>query len=316
MMATGLAVHQLEMDDPLTQAEESLIESVFKAQYAPQIKCWALVQSRSHKRKFFAFIAGTQAQKPVRAVSSTKAPQTQADFLFHTVNCQINLGLAFNPRPVTKQNNNQRFASPGVSGQGIFREGFVEPKPRANPKENETLATFIVGRLMNADVIPCFRPIANANYKLLQELTHWLDRKNTNQFPVDALLKHPTLSPYQECTANSARDREDHLSRPNIPPLPHKVRSAPIPPSVSWRTPCTQYSAFFNDDERFARGYLSGPYLPVEQSQPFGQFPHDRGDTPTPMIPDTRDPAFMRQAADDTKTGRRYKDIFESKTVL
>jgi hypothetical protein len=316
MKTTSLAVHQLEMNDPLTYAEESLIEDVFKTQYVPQIKCWALVQSRGHKRKFFDFIAGSQAQKPTRATTSFKAPHTQIDFLLHTTNCQINLGYSFNPRPVTRQNNGQRFASPGISGQGIFRENFVETKPRRDPIENETLATFLVRRLMNGDSIARFRPIADANYRLLQELTQWVDRKNTNPFPVDILVKHPTLSPYRECTANGVRNREDHLSRPNIPPLPHKVQSAPIPPKAPWRTPCTQYSAFFDDEERFARGYLSGPYPPIEQSQPFGKFPHDGGETPTPTIPDTRDPVFVRQAAEDTQTGRRYKHIFESKTIL
>jgi hypothetical protein len=149
------------------------------------------------------------------------------------------------------------------------------------------------------------------------ELTQWVERKNTNPFPVDQLLKHPTLSPYRESTANNQKNREDHLARPNIPPLPYNVLSGPTQKTTPWKTPRTAYSCFFDDDEeKFGKNYLSGPFPPFEQSQPFGKFPHDQGETPTPVVPNRNDPAFVRQAAEDTRTGRQYKHIFESTTCL
>jgi hypothetical protein len=169
---------------------------------------------------------------------------------------------------------------------------------------------------MKAQVVSRFRAVANANYRLLQELMQWVERKNTNPFPVDQLLKHPTLSPFRESTANNQRNHEDHLARPNIPPLPYNVQSGPISRAAPWKTPRTAYSCFFEDDERFAKNYLSWPFPPFEQSQPFGKFPHDQGETPTPTLPDTRDPVFVRQAAEDTQVGRQYKRIFESTTCL
>jgi hypothetical protein len=170
---------------------------------------------------------------------------------------------------------------------------------------------------MKANVVSRFRPIANANYRLLQELTQWVERKNTNPFPVDPLVNHPTLSPYHECTANHERNHEDHLARPNIPPLPYKVQSGPTQRTIPWKTPATAYSCFFDDsDEKFTRNYLSGPFPPFEQFQPFGKFPHAHGETRTPPVPNTRDPVFVKQAAEDTRTGRQYKQIFESATCL
>jgi hypothetical protein len=154
--------------------------------------------------------------------------------------------------------------------------------------------------------------VADCNLHLLQDLNQWLDRKNTKEFPVDGLLTHPTLSPYRAQTANQVRNHEDHLARPNIPPLPHNVNSGPNQARPTWKTPGTAYTAFFDDNDRFKQSYLSPPMPPFEQSQPFCRFPHEGTAKRSP----NQNPAFVEQAKEDTKFGHNYKRIFESKTIL
>jgi hypothetical protein len=84
-----------------------------------------------------------------------------------------------------------------------------------------------------------------------------------------------------------------------------------VPQRFPWRTPATAYTRFFDEEERFQRSYLSGPYPPFEQSQPFCRFPRG-GKAPS----DDADSVFARQAKEDTVTGRGYKTIFESRTIL
>jgi hypothetical protein len=310
MRATSLAIHQLEQNSPLSASEESLISSVFKPEFVPQIQCWALTKSPPHRRKFFSFLAGTPApSRPARVVTSLSGQRP--DFVLNGPACQINLGLSFNPRPVSRQMNRERFASPGITGHGIFRED-APPARAAAPREEETLATFMVRNLMNATAVPRFRPLANANFKLLQELTQWIERRNTNPFPLDALIAHPTLSPVREFTANRVKNREDHIAAQ----LPHIGQSGPSPRKSAWRTPSTAYSAFFNDEERFAERYWSGPLPPFEQSQPFCKFPQERGVVRPRISSDVQNPVFVQAAAEDSRTGRRYRHIFQSTTCL
>jgi hypothetical protein len=312
MLATSLRVHQLEMNRPLTESEESIIRANLKPPFVPQIECWALVQSRSHRKKFFEFLENPEARKPARALTSLSPGRPEKDFLLLSPTCQLNFTKPFRDTQTTRRNNRSRFASPGITGHGIFNENPVKSKPRPAAYEGETLGRFIVRRLMLPASAPKFLDIADANIRLLQELNHWVDRKNTNQFPVDNLLTHPTLSPFQAQTANMSRNHEDHLSRPNIPPLPHNVASGPTPLHLFWKTPRTAYTAFFDDDERFRKNYVSPPFPPLESSQPFCKFPQ------SPAVPpnSTVNPLFVRQAKEDTRLGRKYKSIFESKTVL
>jgi hypothetical protein len=206
-----------------------------------------------------------------------------------------------------------RFSSPGVTGQRIFREEPHAP-PRAAPIRDNSLAKFFVRKLMNAQSAAHFLDGADAHFALLQELSQWVERRNTNPFPIDDLIAHPTLSPYRESVMNNRRNCEDHLERVAIPPLPHTVASASAVRKVPWRTPATAYESFFENDGRFERSYLSGPFPPIEQSRPFGRFPRDR--EASDNDDGNSDPAFVRQAKEDTETGRGYKRIFESKTIL
>jgi hypothetical protein len=314
MKATSLRFHQREVDLPLSAAEEALIRDIFKPVYVPQIQCWALMRGHGQRRRLFDFISGAQEVKETRPVTVFASPQLQRDFRLNSANSQINLGFSFNPRPMSRQNNRDRFASPGTIE--VFHEEKVDTQSRAKPNEEESLATFMVRKLMNGRVVEKFRALANANYSLLQELTQWVERRNTNPFPVDPLIQHPTLSPFSECRANDKRNREDHLARPNIPPLPYNVQSGPSRRSTPWKTPPTQYTCFFENDERFEKSYLSGPFPPFEQSQPFGKFPPERREKLAPAPEDTQDLTFTRQAAEDTVVGRQYKTIFESRTCL
>jgi hypothetical protein len=206
---------------------------------------------------------------------------------------------------VYRQNNPDRFASPGINGQGIFHEEAVPPIPIT--RDDETLATFMVRNLMNPAVVPRFRPLANANIKLLQESTQWIERRNTNQFPLDILSRHPTLDPSRECTSNGEKNHEDHVARSPNPPLPHMVHSGPTPRKEQWRTPRTVYSHFFSDEERFTQSYVAPPSPPFEQSQPFCKFLQAEPVRPGPMLMENKDHAFVHQAAEDLRTGRRYK---------
>jgi hypothetical protein len=157
-----------------------------------------------------------------------------------------------------------------------------------------------------------FLATADCSLDLLQDLNQWVDRKNTKEFPVDGLIAHPTLSPYRAQTTNQARNHEDHLARPSIPPLPHDVVSGPNRPHLQWKTPGTAYTSFFDDEERFRRSYVSPPMPPFEQAQPFCRFPPGNAAKPIP----NEDPVFVKQAKEDTKFGHNYKRIFESKTIL
>jgi hypothetical protein len=173
MKATGLAIHQLEMNSPLSASEEELLNDIFKPQYVPQIHCWALVHTQSRRQKLFNFLTGSQTSKPSRTASSLASPQLQRDFRLNTTNCQINFGFSFNPRPVSRQTHRDRFASPGITGQCIFREETLETRPRQKPSEEETLATFMLRKLMNPQVVSRFRSVANANYRCFTIVINW-----------------------------------------------------------------------------------------------------------------------------------------------
>jgi hypothetical protein len=314
--ATGLAVHRLEMDSPLSPAETSVIEASFKPQYVPQIECWALVQTGNRKRKLFDFLACKEPKIPTRSTTSlSTTTHSDRDFLLQTPSCQINFSFAFQSRPVTRQNNVQRFASPGCTQ--VFHEALPPSQSaQSSSADHETIATWIIRKLMNPQAVAKYKGIANANLNLLQELSLWVERRNTNPFPVDRLLQHPTLSPYSQSTANHEKNHEDHLARPNVPPLPYMVQSKSDRGHPEWRTPCTAYTSFFDDNERFSRSYLSGPFPPFERSQPFSKFPHGVPHAVRPPPSEDWDPVFVRQAADDTRINRNYKTIFQSKTCL
>jgi hypothetical protein len=232
------------------------------------------------------------------------------DLTLRGANCQINFALALNGRPVTRKNNANRFSSPGVTGQRIFREE-PDPPPRPLISRDNSLARFLLRKLMNVQSAAKFSDVAEGQFGLLQELSQWVEKRNTNPFPVDALLSHPTLSPFRESTMNNRRNTEDHLERAAIPPLPHTVASMSPARHLKWKTPATAYESFFEQGERFQKSYLSGPYPPIEQSRPFGRFPKERD----PQA-ESADDIFARQAKEDTMTGHGYKTIFESKTVL
>jgi hypothetical protein len=270
------------------------------------------VQDRHHKRLLFDFLSGRAAKSPARSVTSlSPARDPVPDLTLRGANCQINLALSFTGRPVTRRNNENRFSSPGVTGQRIFREEPDPPSRAAAPSADNSLAKFFVRKLMLPQAAPRFLEVADANFELLQELSHWVEQRNTNPFPVDALLTHPTLSPYQESAMNNRKNWEDHLERVAIPPLPHTVASGSMPQRFPWKTPSTAYTSFFENEERFRRSYLSGPYPPIEQSRPFSRFPRGKQGTAEAV-----DSVFAQQSKEDTMTGRRYKHIFESSTVL
>jgi hypothetical protein len=312
MHATALTVHQLEVNRPLTDSEQTLLATHFKPAILPQIECWALVQNRSRRKKLSDFLQGQATPKPTR-VSSLLPTRADPGFVLLSPTCQINLARSFNETRTTRRNNSNRFSSPGITGQGIFNESPVIARPRQIPTDNgDSLAQFLVRKLMLASSASRFLSVADANISLLQELNQWVDRRNTSQFPVDNLLSHPTLSPYRAQTVNQGRDREDHLARPNIPPLPHNVGSAPVPVHREWITPGSAYTTFFDDDDRFTKSYLSAPFSPIQQSRPFSKFPP----MPSELANVGEDPVFVRQAKEDTQTGRNYKKIFESRTVL
>jgi hypothetical protein len=46
---------------------------------------------------------------------------------------------------------------------------------------------------MNSQSAARFLDVADANFNLLQELSQWVERRNTNPFPIDDLLAHPTF---------------------------------------------------------------------------------------------------------------------------
>jgi hypothetical protein len=311
MLATSLRVHQLEANRPLTDSEESLLRANFKPAFLPQIECWALCQNRSGRKKLFDFLQGEEPRKPTRAITSLSQTRPERDFVLLSPTCQINLARSFRETQTTRRNNQSRFASPGITGQGIFNEDPPLIRPRAQP-EGDTIGKFIVKRLFLSSVLGHFLSVADCNLRLLQDINQWVDRRNTKEFPVDGLITHPTLSPYRAQTANYDRNHEDHMARPSIPPLPHNVTSGPHNPRSPWKTPGTAYTSFFDDNERFKQSYASPPMPPFEQSQPFCRFPP--GAAPRAVPP--QNPVFVEQAKEDTKYGHNYKRIFESKTIL
>ena len=314
MLATAKAVYSLEQDRPLSAAEQQLISTTFKSQYVPQIQCWALVSDAKKKRKFFDFLNMTGSSKQSRPTTSL-AGRPSGDFMIHTASCQINLNMSFSGRPCTRKINRDRFASTGV-GQ-IFQE---EPVLRkldkvATPDKNpNSLAKFIAKKLMNPHIAEKFLSIADANIELLQELSRWVEKKNTNPLPVDNLKNHPTLSQVKERKMNHHVNGEDHLIRQQGPPLPHRVPSQSMSYKSKWTTPKTAYTDFFYDNNnRNERMYISVPFTPIEQSQPFCKFPHENVKAKTRSL---TNPVFAMQAKEDTIAGRNYKRIFESPTVL
>lgn len=313
MLATAKAVYSLEQDRPLSATEQQLLSSTFKSQYLPQIQCWALVSDAKRKRKLFDFLAHKSSSKPSRPTTSL-ASRSSSDFVLNTASCQINLNTSFSGRPCTRKINRNRFASTGV-GQIFQEEPVVRKREVAAPEKNpNSLAKFIVRKLMNSESIDKFLSVADDNIELLQELSRWVEKKNTSHFPVDNLKNHPTLSPIKERKMNHQCNGEDHLIRQQGPPLPHRVPSQSMSYKSKWTTPKTAYTDFFYDNNSRERMYISVPCPPIEQSQPFCKFPHEGTKVKTRAVPTNL--VFVMQAKEDTIAGRNYKRIFESQTVL
>lgn len=309
--ATAGFVEMMEVTAPLPKEEDEQIQANFKSMYVPQIHTWVLCQKKSNKkRQLFAFLRAEHA-KPQRCCSSM-AIFKPADLVLRSNNCIIDLNATLNGRPRTRKLNRDRLASPGISGQGIFKEetGGI-PLARSPSKPNHTLAQFLVTKLMRTGPAQAHLGLADEYLPLLQELSQWVDKK-TNQFPVDTLRSHPTLCPDVARNANSRTDREDHLVRQTGPPLPintmqmqARVRGGP------WRTPGSAYNDQFPSH---AAPGVASPFPPLEMNRPFCQFPN--GDRIVPKERPLVASALRNQAAVDTQTGKKYKSIFQSETCL
>lgn len=308
--ATAGFVEMMEVTAPLPKEEDDQIKANFKSMYVPQIHTWVLCQKKPNKkRQLFSFLRA-ESGKTKRCCTSM-AVFRPADLVLRSGNCTIDLNATLNGRPQTRKLNRNRFNSPGISGQGIFKEE-NEPIPlaRSPSKPNHTLAQFLVNKLMLPGPAKTHMDVADEYISLLQELVQWVDKK-TNQFPVDTLRAHPTLCPDVARGVNSRVDREDHLVRQSGPPLPvntmqmqARVRSGP------WRTPGSAYSDQF---PTYGSGNVPSPFPPLEMHRPFCQFPNGErvGTQPAPAAD-----AFRSQAATDTVTSKRYRSIFESPTCL
>jgi hypothetical protein len=138
-----------------------MISTCFRPQYCPQIECWALLQPANRKRKLFDFLSGHEPKRPARPTTSLSAPaHSGRDLLLSTPTTQINLALSFAERPVTRQNNKQRFASPGCTS--VFHEDPVSSAPAvSHMSDPETIATWIVRKLMNPSAVGRFRDTPN-----------------------------------------------------------------------------------------------------------------------------------------------------------
>lgn len=312
-MRTTTAYHleYAEINNPLTTEEENLINQNFKNCYSPQIIAWALCQKSSGRKKLFDFLRCKDPKKPTRPMTSF-AP-SKKDLIIQSSTCRIDLTSTMGYHRPTRRLNVNRFASNGIIGDQIFGDCKAINSPKTPRNETSTLAQFIIKKLIKADKVEHFMGKSEINLDFLQTLNQFVDRKTYN-FPVDNLRNHPTLDPGKERTVNRRTNREDHLTRVGGPPQPYEVKAKPRLETHPWKTPTSAYSDFFPADPRYGTRTITTAVLPpVEQSQPFCKFPESGIKVErTPKI----SPAFVKQAKEDSIRNRKYKEIFESKTVL
>lgn len=309
--ATAQYLEYAEMNNPLSIEEENLIKQNFKSCYSPQIIAWTYCQKPSGKKKLFDFLRCKDPKKPTRPMTSF-AP-SKKDFVIQTSTCRIDLTSTMGYHRPTRRLNVNRFSSNGIIGEKIFGDCKAVNTPRIQKKETNTLAKFIIKKLFKAEKTEKFMEKSEENLDFLQTLNQFVDRK-TNIVPIDNLRNHPTLDPAKERIINSRTNREDHLTRVGGPPQPYEVNAKPRIESHPWRTPTSAYSDFFPADPRYGtRLITTSMQPPPDQSQPFCKFP-EAGQKVERMS--KIDPAFVKQAKEDNLRNRKYKQIFESKTVL
>ena len=310
--ATAQYLEYAETNNPLTSEEENLINQNFKNCYAPQIIAWVYCQKPSGKKKLFDFLRCKDPKKPTRPMTSF-AP-SKRDLIIQSSTCRIDLTSTMGYHRPTRRLNVNRFASNGIIGEQIFGDCKAINIPKNQKKqETSTLAKFIIKKLIKSDKTYRFMEKSEENLDFLQTLNQFVDKK-ANLVPVDNLRNHPTLDPSKERLINSRTNREDHLTRIGGPPQPYEVRAKTRCETRPWRTPTSAYSDFFAADPRYGGHTFTTTILPpVEQSQPFCKFPESgKKEEKISKI----DPAFVRQAKEDNLRNRKYKEIFESKTVL
>ena len=304
MFATGKNVGILQNQNPITPEEESSLKQAFRAKYLQQIKMWYLVQKNSKKRALMEFLKLWKTHKQPKRPSTAMHEMKPSDFILRSSTGTIDFRLSFNGRPCSRKNNRQRFSSSGIYGQDIFGE--TEPAfAKASEKETkrDTLAQFVLKKLMNDSFAEKMLPYADENYNLLNELQEWVDKK-ANALPVPLFSEPDDLNPNKERTLNSKTIREDHLGSIRSP----KTKSRLPYMERSWHPPATAYNDFFGDE---LKGKLDKPFYPVERSHPFSKFPAK--ELPPVSITPTE---FREQSTQNKEFGKNYKNIFLSKTVL
>lgn len=309
--ATAQYLEYAEANNPLTNEEENLINQNFKNCYAPQIHAWVYCQKASGRKKLFDFLRGRDPKNPTRPMTSF-AP-SKKDLVIQSSYCRIDLTSTMNYHRPTRRLNVNRFKSNGIIGDQIFGDcKGVHSQTSRNVQEPGTLAKFIIKKLMKSERVDFFMAKSEENLDFLQQLNQYVDKK-TNNFPVDNLRSHPTLNPDKERIINKKRNREDHLMRIGGPPQPYEVKTRPQSAAHPWRTPTSAYSDCFHGDPRYGGRMITTSFSPVESAQPFCKFPETRQ---TEERKSKIDPKYVRQYKEDNLRNRKYKEIFESKTVL
>lgn len=313
--ATAKFIGMQEATAPLPAEEDQQITRHFKACYVQQVRCWVLCQKKNGKKKLlFDFLQGKSCNKTrTRSSSSMNHSPAPSELILHSGNCTINLNSAFNARPTTRQINRNRFSSPGTNL--VFNETPPEPIIKSRTRSSlsssncSRLSQFLVDKLLQPSSASQHLNLADEYMELLQELSMWVEKK-ANNFPVDPIRDHPHLSPVAISKMNASKDREDHLERQSMLSI-EKMKARNIVTQHKWRTPPSQYSNFFDDEEHQRTPSRLNPFPPFEKSRPFCQFPDAIKKESTPV-----DDAFNNQAKTNTMIGHGYKNIFQSATCL
>ena len=306
-------ITEMEKMRPLSESENSLIQTSFKEQYIIPMHNWAIIQSDGKRRKLFNFLrtqsTGELKTRGFREFTTTKR---RADLVLQTPTTTIDFNRAIFGDESRRPMNVHKFDSKGIK-DGVF--GY--PKPyEAQPVEKVNYGLFIAKRLLTPAAAERVEDKCEENEKLLTELLKWVEKKS-NEYPIDPIRKHPTLNPTVEGQLTKEKLSEDHIYSTNHKPIKARPQarsirrkdSGPINPNVFWTT---NYRENFCDE--FHRGKMPPPqksYKPLKNPPPFAVFPYD-------IRPVERavNPFILEQAKTNRLSGKINYQIFNAKTCL
>jgi hypothetical protein len=178
-IARPYALRELARFHPVSSDNETLISTMFKEEYRPQIQIWTLTNAKSRRKLLFGLLKCQPRAKCPNTSRSLSVDFDRTRYRPDLVDLiptdRIDFSHAFLGVSSQRWLNLRRFASPGTDE--VFHR---VPLPKLNLSSRSlhqpSLAEFIVKKLLRPLPANQVLPVADDYLDVLQDLLGWLDK--------------------------------------------------------------------------------------------------------------------------------------------